>query len=139
MLRFLIADDDEVIHAYLRHVLLSLGDVHHAFSGQEALDIVSDSLDRAEPISCVFMDVLMPGLSGLETLPRLKAMHSLHGFDIPKCVMVSCLTQAQCQMDGNAHCIADRYIHKPFDRRTVLNTLTALGFTPAASDEETTG
>lgn len=138
MLRFLIADDDEVIHAYLRHVLLSLGDVHHAFSGEEALDITGDALERAEPFSCVFMDVLMPGLSGVETLPRIKAMHSMHGFDSPKCIMISCLTQAQCQVETGCPSPADSYIHKPFDRSTVLNTLTELGFAPAATDDETT-
>ncbi len=137
MLRFLIADDDEVIHAYLRHVLLSLGDVHHAFSGEEALAIAAETLKAGEPFSCVFMDVLMPGISGVETLPRLKTMHSLHGFTEPKSVMISCLTLPQCQAEAGAPIPVDRYIHKPFDRRTVLKTLTDLTIIPAAPDDET--
>ena len=137
MLRFLIADDDEVIHAYLRHVLLSLGDVHHAFSGEEALDIAAEVLKAEEPFSCVFMDVLMPGISGVETLPRLKAMHSLCGFNEPKSIMISCLTLPQCQEEAGEFIPVDRYIHKPFDRRTVLITLAELAIIPAAPDDET--
>jgi len=138
MLRFLVADDDEVIHAYMRHVLLSLGDVRHAFSGEEALDVTADCLDRAEPFSCVFMDVLMPGLSGLEALPRIKAMHSDRGLEPPMTIMVSCLTLEQCQLETGSPCPADRFIHKPFGRRTILATLADLGFAQEPGDEETT-
>ena len=47
MLRFLITDDDDVMRAFLRHVLLGVGDVNHAFSGQEAVEAGDGAL--AEP------------------------------------------------------------------------------------------
>lgn len=44
-------------------------DVSHAASGAEALSAVVQS-----PPDVVFLDVLMPGMDGIETLGRLKAV-----------------------------------------------------------------
>jgi CheY-like chemotaxis protein len=93
MLRFLITDDDDVMRAFLRHVLLGVGDVNHAFSGQEAVEAGDGALAEGTPFDCVFMDAITPGMNGLETASQ-----------------------------------ADRYIVKPFDRRTVLTALAEPGF-----------
>jgi two-component system chemotaxis response regulator CheY len=140
MLRFLITDDDDVTHAYLRHVLIGLGDVRHCFSGREALDACKEALSDGAPFDCVLMDVLMPGLNGLETMDMMRTMHSDAARPDPKFVIISCLTEMECRFEAKAPCEADRYIAKPFDRRTVLTALAGLGFgqPPGAEEVEET-
>jgi len=129
MLRFLITDDDDVTHAFLRHVLLGLGDVSHAFSGEEAVTSCAGALTEGTPFSCVFMDVLMPGMDGLETIQRIKNLHQPQSSPDPKIIMISCLTETECrQAPHGTPFQADRFIAKPFDRRTILTALAELGF-----------
>jgi len=127
MLRFLITDDDDVTHAFLRHVLMGLGEVCHAFSGREALECCREALANGKPFTCLFMDVLMPGMSGLETIKQLRRMYSDAGIDEPVFIMASCLSYQECLAAGAAPAALDRFIAKPFDRHTVLTALAGAG------------
>ena len=67
--RVLIVDDDEDIRAYLEVTLELAGfDVLLAGSGEHALAVARDE----EP-DLVVLDVMMPGIDGLEVLRRLRA------------------------------------------------------------------
>ena len=65
-----IADDHELIHHGVVSILTDTNAeiVGHAYNGQEAIELVK----RLRP-DLVLLDVLMPELSGIETLERLKA------------------------------------------------------------------
>jgi two-component system chemotaxis response regulator CheY len=128
MPRFLIVDDDEVIHAYFRHMLLSLGEVSHAFSGQEALNLARQALELGTPFDCVLMDVRMPGMNGPQTVDGLKDIYRLKDLTPPKVAMISCLNQEQCLLETKQPCEADCYLTKPVERRTFLNTMSDMGF-----------
>ena len=66
--RILVVDDEEMIVDLCRRVLTSEGyDVQCASSGEEAL-----KLDSPEQIHLAVMDMLMPGIDGLETFLALK-------------------------------------------------------------------
>jgi DNA-binding response OmpR family regulator len=66
--RILIVDDDDEIRASLRRGLLFAGgEVALAADGAEALASVRDA-----PPDLVVLDVMMPGLDGLEVLRRLR-------------------------------------------------------------------
>ena len=136
MLRFLITDDDEVTHAYLRHVLIGLGDVSHCFSGGEALDACREALNAASPFDCVLMDVLMPGMTGLETMRGIKEQHQAAALPAPKFVLISCLSEMACRLEAKAPCDADRYLVKPFGRRAILTALAGLGFGPPPETQD---
>lgn len=127
MYRFLITDDDDVTHAYLRHVLMGLGEVRHAFSGREALDCCREALAHGAPFTCLFMDVLMPGMNGLEAFGQIRRMYSDAGADAPVVIMASCLSYQECLAAGAVPAALDRFIVKPFDRHTVLFALAEAG------------
>jgi YesN/AraC family two-component response regulator len=64
----LVADDENHIRSYVRIILNHLGveEVFEAKSGDEVLDLyVSNKPD------VVFLDINMPGLTGLEVLPKI--------------------------------------------------------------------
>jgi signal transduction histidine kinase len=69
--RVLVVDDDPIILETLPSTLEHLGNtVHKAARGQEALDLLEDGLE----VDLVILDHNMPGLSGSDTLLRLRAL-----------------------------------------------------------------
>ena len=70
--KLLVVDDEEMILNMVGHMLRSQDcDVVVAGNGQAALDIYRQSPGE---ISAVILDMTMPGLSGLETFQKLKAL-----------------------------------------------------------------
>jgi PAS domain S-box-containing protein len=66
----LVVDDEPHVLAFLEKGLTRLGyDVITANSGSKACEVYAR---RSEEIGCVLMDLIMPGMSGLETYSRLK-------------------------------------------------------------------
>jgi CheY-like chemotaxis protein len=88
-MHILIVDDSDAFRASLRGLLdrveLSGGarpdGILEARSGEEALDILSRATGEDVNVGLVLLDLIMPGLGGLETLRRLKADPRLR--DIP--------------------------------------------------------
>ncbi len=67
-MRILVVDDERAVRESLRRALALEGyDVELAADGEEALE----SVRRAEP-DALILDVLMPGLDGLEVSRRLR-------------------------------------------------------------------
>lgn len=74
--RILVADDDEAMRTTVAFTLLDEGyEVVEAASGAEVLRLL-DHGSRAGAFDLLLMDVRMPGLSGLETLRRLRRLAS---------------------------------------------------------------
>ncbi|MEG4961935.1 MULTISPECIES: EAL domain-containing protein [unclassified Microcoleus] len=101
--------DDEPDNFDVIETLLNDRDykLHYAASGQEAID----SLNLFEP-DVILLDVMMPGMDGIEVCQRIKAMPKWEALPI---VMVTALTTktdlARCLTAG-----ADDFISKPVNR-----------------------
>ncbi|MEG4418246.1 EAL domain-containing protein [Microcoleus sp. LAD1_D5] len=101
--------DDEPDNFDVLETLLNDRDyqLHYAASGQEAID----SLNLFEP-DVILLDVMMPGMDGIEVCQRIKAMPKWEAVPI---VMVTALTTktelARCLTAG-----ADDFISKPVNR-----------------------
>ncbi|MEG5001921.1 two-component system response regulator [Microcoleus sp. B4-D4] len=101
--------DDEPDNFDVIETLLNDRDyqLHYAASGQEAID----SLNVFEP-DVILLDVMMPGMDGIEVCQRIKAMPKWEALPI---VMVTALTTktelARCLTAG-----ADDFISKPVNR-----------------------
>src|SRR5690349_5133495 len=67
----LVVEDDDLIREMLARRLRGKGyEVTVAPSGERALDLI-----RERPFDLVMLDVVMPGLSGLEVLSALRQAH----------------------------------------------------------------
>src|SRR5262249_56256861 len=99
-----VVDDDESVRAHLPVLLSALGyKVALAASGQEALSrLAADSLP-----ALVMLDLIMPGLSGLEVLDRLKA-----GYPQVPVVILSAVGQIRTVVDAMNRGASD-YLSKP--------------------------
>ena len=70
--KVLIVDDEEEILAFMSRFLKRLGiDSCVAVSGEQALEKY-----RQEPFDCVFLDVHLGGISGIEVLKQIKNLNS---------------------------------------------------------------
>ena len=71
--RVLVVDDEKKLVEQISKRLTIRGfEVFQAFSGEEALELVSDTL-----FDVVILDVVMPGINGIETLKQIKAKSPL--------------------------------------------------------------
>jgi two-component system, NtrC family, sensor kinase len=105
--KILAVDDNATfLEALSAHMRQEGYDVALARSGEEALELLS-----VQPVDCVLLDVMMPGLSGTETCRRIKDLPALR--DIPL-LMLTSLEGRQAMIEGiNAG--ADDYIPKSSD------------------------
>jgi PAS domain S-box-containing protein len=115
--RLLVVDDSPT---YLHEVGERLGgegyDVVLARSGEEALELL-----RAQPVDCILLDMVMPGLSGQETCRRIK--QSAEWRHLPL-VMMTAHDDRAVMIDGiNAG--ADDYIPKSADLEVLKARLRA--------------
>ena len=76
--RVLIIDDNPQARAVLASMLTSMTFVaHEAPSGLEGLEMVRQAAERNEPYEIVFVDWQMPGIDGIETGKRIRALPNL--------------------------------------------------------------
>lgn len=102
--RILAVDDSPTYLNELAQALRGEGyDVVCAHSGEEALEMLS-----VQPVDCILLDVMMPGMSGTDTCRRIKATPSLR--DIPL-VMLTAIEDRAAMIEGLSTG-ADDYISK---------------------------
>ncbi|HZC44576.1 MAG TPA: response regulator transcription factor [Acidobacteriaceae bacterium] len=109
-IRVLLVDDEAAIRRALRTPLNELGfETVEVSRGEEALLLV-----RAESFHVVLLDIQMPGIGGMKTLTRLRAL-------APR-MPILMLTVQDCeeQKVEALECGADDYITKPFSIRECI-------------------
>jgi DNA-binding NtrC family response regulator len=108
-----IIDDEPVIHDVLGQLLTSEGyEVESSLSGEEALEKVpSQSSD------VILLDILMPGMDGIEVLRRIKKINPLAAV-----IVITAYASVESAIDAMKIGALD-YIQKPFKHDSLLLTL----------------
>jgi two-component system response regulator MprA len=124
MTTILVVDDDPKICSVLRRGLRFEGyDVHVAEDGPQALEIA-----RQEPPDLVLLDVMLPGMDGLEVCRRLR-----RGTSMP--ILMLTARDAVPDRIAGLDSGADDYLVKPFDFDELLARIRALLRRVQPSDE----
>ncbi|HEY2398659.1 MAG TPA: response regulator transcription factor [Solirubrobacteraceae bacterium] len=115
-MRLLVVDDDPAVREALALVLdLNGFDVSTAVDGREAIRTL-----EVESHDAVVLDVLMPGLDGLEVCRRLRAAG-----DRTPVLMLTARSEVSERVEG-LEAGADDYLAKPFAREELIARLRAL-------------
>ncbi|TMA45412.1 MAG: response regulator [Deltaproteobacteria bacterium] len=108
----LVVDDNADNVNIAREILLSRGfEVRVAYNGQSALA----SVEQQRP-DLVLLDVMMPQMSGMEVLDRLRANPATAGVPV---ILVTAKDQDEDLLAGYKYG-ADYYITKPFSAKQLL-------------------
>lgn len=73
-MKILIVDDNEIVRTALHESLREYGDCTLCSSGDAAVQAFGEALNSGEGYALIVMDIVMPGLDGLETLKKIRAL-----------------------------------------------------------------
>ena len=108
-----IIDDEPVIHDVLGQLLTSEGyEVESSSSGEEALEKHS-----SESYDVTLLDILMPGMDGIEVLRRIKKIDPLAAV-----IIITAYASVESAIDAMKIGALD-YIQKPFKHDSLLLTI----------------
>lgn len=117
----LICDDDTSIRVVVAEQLRQHGyDIMEAGSGDEVISMAVDYMTKAKkrpgtpPISVILLDLYMPGLSGWDTLHRLKENAATSG--IPVVILSVIPSSERAVLAGEAQ----GWVQKPFNENLLL-------------------
>src|SRR4051812_9238294 len=106
----LVIDDEEIMREILETLLTREGyDVRLASSGQEGLELA-----RALPFDAAIVDIMMPGLNGMETLDELKRIDE----DLAV-IIITAYASVESAISA-MKCGAFDYVTKPFKNDEVM-------------------
>ena len=111
--KILICDDEIGVRESLKLILSDKYNLLFAENGTEALDLLQDNPDA----KAVLLDIKMPGMNGMEALKQIRSRNN----EIAIIVITgyqSVETASRSIQSG-----ATRYITKPFETETIINTV----------------
>jgi len=124
--RILVADDEQINLKVVAHFLREFGhDPVLADSGSQALALMDSSIDL------VLLDVMMPGMDGLEVVRRMRATPALR--DMPV-IMITALASRQDRLSA-VDAGANDFIAKPIDKTELQVRMRSLLRMKQSQDE----
>lgn len=116
----LVIDDNETNRKILESILSSWNIKYSSVDdGQKGLDIIHDNASSGHPYDLILLDMMMPGMNGLEVANQLKDEHNK-----TKVIMLTSMTNSNIQEDSKAAGIST-CIHKPVKKSLLLDTIMA--------------
>jgi len=116
----LVVEDEAAIQQLVSYNLIKAGfNVSCADSGEEALDIL-----LMEDIDCILLDLMLPGMSGLEVCEKIRRKAEKSGSYIP-IVMLTAKGEEEDIVEGLEYG-ADDYVTKPFAIGELVARIRAL-------------
>ena len=111
--KVLVVDDNEDVRDLVVHILNADG--FHVFSASEGLSALS--ILKANDIDLVLLDVMMPGMSGLEVLAEIRTGSDKKIREVP--VMMITAKSSTEDIDKALAIGANSYVVKPFRGATI--------------------
>jgi CheY-like chemotaxis protein len=115
--RVLVCDDERVMRSLVRATLEGVAEVVEASDGDEALAL----LRQARP-ALLIVDMMMPGMSGLEVVRQLRGDGQLRALPV---IMITARVQVADQ-EAALEAGVDLFISKPFSPSVLLDAVRSL-------------
>jgi len=118
MAHILVVDDDRDLRGLVDHRLRKAG--HQVLSAGAGAEALAHVQDRGAPDLAV-LDVMMPGMSGLELLVELRKVDGLH--DLPAIFLSARILPADIAAGRD---LGATYLTKPFVARALIAAVNAM-------------
>ncbi len=128
-MKFLIVEDICMVRKLLQKLLTPLGECVPVENGKEALIQFNHAWLNDERFDAIFLDLMMPEISGDQVLKEIREMEKKLGVDPDdqtKIVIVTALHDQQNVINAIKN-ECDAYITKPFDKKIIYETVKKIG------------
>lgn len=116
----LVVEDEADIQQLVSYNLIRAGfHVTCADNGEEAMERL-----RAEDIDCVLLDLMLPGMSGIDVCTAIRKVESSSDMSLP-IIMLTAKGEEEDVVAG-LECGADDYITKPFSPKVLVARIKAV-------------
>lgn len=126
-MKALIVEDVEMNRDLLALFLEGRATTVQAGSGEEALLLVEDALQKGKYFDLICMDIGLPGISGHETLKLIREKEENHGAARAKVFMVTGSSSPDDMVDALLVGGCDDYLTKPLMRENFVGLLEKYG------------
>ncbi len=126
----LVVDDDPVGRELMRTYLEKVQSVDVAVDGKDAIEKFQAAYLSGAPYQLIFLDIVMPDLSGHEVGKTIRAFEKEQGVVLGgqvKIVMLTSLKGAQDVMQAMMEAQSSAYLTKPVDPAKVRETAGKVG------------
>ena len=128
-MNILIVDDEPVSRTKLKLLLSGYGRCQEAVTGEQAIEMFTESFNSGEPYDLITVDVNMPGMSGQELVERIRKFEAGIGIANQANVKIMMVT-AESDSDVVMASIiqgCNGYLLKPFNKETLDKTIAQIG------------
>lgn len=129
-MRALIVEDTFINQEFLKMILENHGHCTVVESGEEAIDTFTAAMDK-EPFDLIFMDIMLPGMDGLQALEHIRSVEAQKGITSnqqTKAIITTALDDDSKASRAYIHGQAISYITKPIREDIVQDELRKFGF-----------
>ena len=125
-LKMLIVDDDRTNAAVLSELVEEFGKSDCVSCGSEAIDIFTQELRNGEPYDLIFLDIMMPKITGLHVLKVFRSLEHIAGKPNHSKIVMCTGLDDRPTIINSFHNGADGYIVKPIDYKELISKLNKL-------------
>lgn len=116
----LVVEDEIAIQQLVSYNLIKAGyNVVCADTGEEAIECL-----QKEDVDCILLDLMLPGISGMEVCKIVKKKSEKGGRDLP-IIMLTAKGEEEDIVKG-LECGADDYVTKPFSPKVLIARIKAV-------------
>lgn len=130
-MKTLIVEDSPVNKEFLAAIVSPHGDCVAVESGEEAIEEFDKALSSGEKFDLIFMDIILPGIDGLQALEKIRAREDQAGIpedSVAKVVVTTALDDDQKASRAFFQGRAVSYLTKPFTVSKISGELKKMGF-----------
>ncbi|KAF5046457.1 Transcriptional activator protein CzcR [anaerobic digester metagenome] len=128
-MRILIVEDDFVGRKVMHKLLMEYGECDIAVDGAEAVKAFDLAWESGNPYDVLFLDIMMPNMSGHEALNIIRGKEKERGVPLSKevkVIMTSALDDVKNVTQSFFQGGASAYLVKPIERRKIIDELRKL-------------
>lgn len=128
-MRTLIVEDTLINQEFLKMIMADWGECIVVESGEAAVAVFADSLENS-PFDIIFMDIMLPGIDGLQALERIRALETQKGItpgNEAKAIITTALDDDGKASRAYIHGQAISYITKPIRQNIIEDELRKFG------------